>query len=143
MSDPARGLLIKRIPRGGSVDDGQSVYIDVEYEDGNVSRLLCHHSRLGHVMTSLYAAIQMAADDRAKINPLEGKRGDLEDAESLSVQSLGVSAAVGHDAVGLRIQTKQQFAVHISMSADHARGLIEGLTGALEQFPATSKQKPH
>ncbi len=138
-----KGLPIKRIPRGGSADDGQFVYVDVEFEDGNVSTLLCHHSRLGHVMTSFYAAIQMAADDRAKINPIEGKRGDLEDAESLSVQSLGVSAAVGHERVSLRIQTKQQFAVHIAMSADDARGLIAQLTAALEQVPTTSKLKPH
>jgi hypothetical protein len=134
---------IKEVISGTQSEDGQLIHLNVKLDDGRTVSLTCPHHRLGHVVTSMQAAAQVAKEARTKSNPLEGKMGDVDAAEPFRVKALQVGSAIGHELVAVRVHTEQEISVDLAFPLEQVPRLIEALEDALERNRETSKRKPN
>ena len=145
MPDQFTGYLVLDTPAGGSADNGQRVRFDLHLmaePEPETTTFLCDYHVFNSVILKLAAYAHVADEDRQKHSP--PAKGDryLDKSMPLSATKIEVGRGTTSGAIGLRILTKQNIPIDISMSLEDARGLAQQLLTEIGRPPIPTPTKP-
>ena len=145
MPDEITGYLVLDTPTGGSADHGQRVRFDFSLAaepEPETTTYFCDYHVFNSIILKLVTFAQIAHKDRLTHSPPAKGNRYLDRAMPLHATNFEVGRGVPSGRIALRILTKQNIPIDISMSLEDARGLAQQLLDEIGSPPIPAPSKP-
>ena len=145
MPDEFSGYLLLDAPSGGSADQGQRVRFDLSFAaepEPETFTFLCDYHVFNSIILKLAAFAHIAHKDRQTHSPPAKGKSYLDRSMPFDATNIEVGRGFPSGNIGLRILTKQNIPIDVSMSLEGARGLAQKLLDEIGSPPIPAPSKP-
>lgn len=145
MVEKITGYLILDALSGGSADNGQRVTFDLRLmaePEPETTTFLCDYHVFNSVIIKLAAYATIASEDRLKHSPAPGGTHYIDRSMPFEATVFEAGRGIPSGNIALRIRTKQNIPIDISMSPEDARALAKQLLREIGSPSLPSPLKP-
>ena len=145
MPDKISGYVLLDAPSGGSAGQGQRVRFDLSFAaepEPETVTFLCDYHIFNSIILKLAAFAHIAHKDRQTHSPPAKGKSYLDRSMPFDATNIEVGRGVPSGNIALRILTKQNIPIDVSMSLEGARGLAQKLLDEIGSPPIPAPSKP-
>ena len=145
MAEKISGYIVLNATSGGSIDNGQRVRFDLSLEgepSPQTQVFLCDYHVFNSVIQKLIAFAGIASEDRAKHAGQPDSGYYLDKSFPFEATEIEVGRSLKKGRMGLRIKTKQNIPVDISIDENTARDLAQRILRGIGDTPIPDQAKP-